>query len=206
FNSPEGLEALTFYSDLYRMGHSPDEEDWLWGGTEFYENRAGMTIQGNWMMLIFMQSDSTVNWGAVELPSHHAEGTIASSQCYGVSSQTKSREASLLLANFLTTAESQTELFFTSELPSRMSLSEAYTDYWVNKASEKGLVWHRDDIQTFFDSLNNSVPRQSFNVGRYFDNLLQSTFWDAFQQVINGEITAQDMLNQMEAVSLTDEP
>ncbi|MDX2076713.1 MAG: sugar ABC transporter substrate-binding protein [bacterium] len=207
FNSPEGLEALTFYFDLYRMGHTPDEDRWLWGGSEFSANRAGMTVQGNWMMYTFMEDDySTVDWGTVELPSHRAEGTIVSSQCYGVASQTQNREASVLLANYLTNAESQTELFFTSGLPSRMSLSEAYIDYWVNRASEKGLVWQRDDIQTFFDSLNHGFPLQSFSVGDRFQNPLYDMFWDAFQRVLNGEMTAQEMLNQLDTVVITEEP
>jgi multiple sugar transport system substrate-binding protein len=208
FNSPEGLESLTFYSDLFQAGRINVEKG-AWGGGELFENRAGMTIQGTWMIQLLIDPlvgpHSTTNWGTVELPSYHAEATAILSQCYGVYSQTKNLEASVLLANYLTNAQSQTDLFFRYELPSRKSLAEAYTDYWVNRASEKGLVWHRDDIQTFFDSLQHGFRIQEFEVG-YYEYPLADAFKDAFEQVVNGEITVQDMLNQMEAVVITDEP
>ena len=127
------------------------------------------------------------------------------SECYGVSANSEHPEASILLASFLTNVESQTDLFFNGTLPSRISLSEPFMDYWVNSASEKGQVLNRDDIQTFFDSLNHGFPHQIFGVGDY-EYPLEDVFLSAFEQVLNGEITPQDMLNQMDAVVITDEP
>ena len=78
-------------------------------------------------------------------------------------------------------------------------------DYWVNRASEKGLIWHQDDIQPFFDSLQYGLRIQHFEATNHTYPLEQA-FRDAFEQVVNGEMTVQDMLNQMDAVVITDEP
>jgi ABC-type glycerol-3-phosphate transport system substrate-binding protein len=205
FNSLGGLEALTLYLDLYQTGRT-NIEIMPWGGWVFIDKRAGMTLQGTWLMRLMMEYDTDVNWGAVELPSHHTEGAFMATQCYGVFANTQHHEASLLLANYLTNAQSQTDLFSFYELPARKSLSDAYITHWVNVADENGWVWHEEDIQTFFDSLQHGFSSREFRAGRYTYPALTGVFSRAFHEVLEGDITPEEMLNRLDEAIIANAP
>jgi multiple sugar transport system substrate-binding protein len=203
-NSPEALDALTFYMELEKLGilgYQSDTEpssptDLLGTG------QVGMILQHTWMLSYQVENYPDMNWGAVQIPSYRTENALILSDCYAVSAITPFPDESVSYANFLVRPDILTT-YSETIIPGRMSMADNFVNYWVTQSDENGRAWQPDDVRVFVDVLNyGTVLRTKLN----FMSLSRATFEEAMVQAFNGEISAQEVLNQLEEAVLSNNP
>src|SRR5690606_8533257 len=80
FTSDPMVQGLTFYADLVAAGLAlpPGQLDSSWCGEAFGNERAAITIEGNWVVPFLRDSFPDVQWDAAPLPAGPAgQGTWA---------------------------------------------------------------------------------------------------------------------------------
>ncbi|MCU0512578.1 MAG: sugar ABC transporter substrate-binding protein [Anaerolineae bacterium] len=108
FDSPAGIEALTFYQSFIANGSGkmPGDLDSGWNGEAFGKGAAAMTIEGNWAIGYLNDTFPDINWGVAELPLSPAgtRGTLTFTECWAVSARAEGdlAEAAWNMVNFLT--------------------------------------------------------------------------------------------------------
>lgn len=129
-NSPEALEALNFYADLYMKGFAKTPADLGagWPGEAFGKGQAAMAFEGNWIYPFLKSSYPDLKFEVTELPAGpKGKATLAFTVCYGTAPNSKNPEASLKLIDYLTGAEGMkawTDLGLA--MPTRQSLTEGW--------------------------------------------------------------------------------
>ncbi|MEI7845201.1 MAG: ABC transporter substrate-binding protein [Chloroflexota bacterium] len=136
FNTPEGLKALTYVSDMLKgKGSKPGP----WG--LFGDQKACMQLDGSW--LFGYRKDAPFKWGIAAVPAP-AGGTTASNvggEHLFMFEATKNKEAVWKFMQYLTSSEIQLEWDQrTGFLPVRKSVAEN-VDYlkWVNETEPRML-------------------------------------------------------------------
>ncbi|MCC7209943.1 MAG: ABC transporter substrate-binding protein [Anaerolineae bacterium] len=142
FDSPEAVEALTYYRSFVEngVGDVPSNLGGAgWNGEAFGRGLAAMTIEGNWAIGYLNTDFPELNWGVVEIPvaPNGGRGTLLFTECWAVSSQvegTDKEEAAWKLVNFLTGEQgalANAEAGF-GVMPSRASAADA----WLQTSGE----------------------------------------------------------------------
>jgi multiple sugar transport system substrate-binding protein len=193
FDSPETRAALDFYAGFTQkgIGGAPSVVDAGWGGEAFGSGRAGMAMEGNWVINWMLVNHPEVNWGVTELPAGPAgKATMAFTVCYGVAANNDNPEASWQLVNFLTGEEGQARTAEVSfgPMPTRPSAAEAYLNTWTPRA--EGLAFDTADINAFIAGAD-YAHRWQFPVGW---QPVISTFNDNIQRLAAGDITTDDLI------------
>ena len=125
-------EALSYLEELYSNGWAvaPADIDAGWAGEAFGQEKAAMTIEGNWIVPALSANFPDVNWAVAELPEGpEGQATYSFSVCYAVAQSASNPEASWELANYLVSSEQL--LQFTEKfpvMPSRPSLEEQWIE------------------------------------------------------------------------------
>jgi multiple sugar transport system substrate-binding protein len=117
-DSDTNQEALSFIEGLYSDGYAATatELDSGWAGEAFGQERAAMTIEGNWIVGAMNNDFPDVNWAVAELPvGPVGPGTFVFTVCYGVPSASQNPEAAWELVNYLVSRDALTE--FTGQFP-----------------------------------------------------------------------------------------
>lgn len=131
-DSDANQEAFGYLEDLYAAGHATTatELDAGWPGEAFGQERAAMTIEGNWIVGAMDNDFPDVNWAVAELPVGPAgPGTFVFTVCYGVPAASQNQDAAWDLINHLVSPDALIE--FTGQfpvMPGRESLAGAWTD------------------------------------------------------------------------------
>ena len=136
FNTPEGVKALTFVSDMLTgKGSKPGP----WG--LFGDQKACMQLDGSW--LFGYRKDAPFNWGIAAVPAP-ADGTTASNvggEHIFMFNESKNKDAAYKFIKFVTSPEIQLDWDKkTGFLPVRKSVAEN-ADYltWVNDTEPRML-------------------------------------------------------------------
>ncbi|MDX2076711.1 MAG: extracellular solute-binding protein [bacterium] len=196
FNSPQGVESIEFYTSLMAWGGTLYEFTSAWGIEALFKQQVGMTFAGDWLFVAggWLSTFEPLNWGAVMLPSHTQEATVAFSDCYAVSANTHYPEASIKLANYLSSAYVLEHVFSEGKIPARPSVEDDYVAYWQQAWADLGLIGNADDIRIFPQSLSIARP---YPVQQQF----LSSFYGAFEEnivlALRGDISAQSVLDRI---------
>jgi multiple sugar transport system substrate-binding protein len=186
-NSPEGLQALKAYTDLYLQGYAKTPQDLGagWAGEAFGKAKAAMAIEGNWLVPPMTTDFPTVKYQVVELPAGpKGKATMAFTVCYATPAAGKNTDAAVKVINYLTGAEGMqawTDLGLA--MPTRQSLR----DHWVTKFP---------NLKPFLAGAEYAHKWQ-FTVG--FQPVLDKTNNDILS-VMSGQMTAEDALKDIEAI------
>lgn len=168
-NSPAGLTALEFYSNLVLdgMAATPVGLGNGWAGEAFAQEHAAMSMEGNWMIPYLAEAAPTLAYGVAPLPSGPTrQATLAFVSCYAISAGTVERTAAITLIEFLTDAESQRQWSaLTAALPARSALlSEWLLTYPEQAAFGQGLSYSYPwqfppDFQPVVAGMNDGIQR-----------------------------------------------
>jgi multiple sugar transport system substrate-binding protein len=127
-NSPEAVEAVTFYTDFYKNGYSPGstlENDGLANRRLFIANQVATYQSGQFDVPAIRQENPNIDIGAFPIP--HPEGketaAILGGWSYVVPRDARNPEEAKLFLQFLNTSENQA--FFTDTFPARVSSMSA---------------------------------------------------------------------------------
>ena len=130
-DDPKNVEALTFVKKLYTDGSMkfPKDLGAGWAGEAFGKGQAAMTIEGNWLLGALTKDFPTIKYKAVELPTGPSgtKGTLAFTNCWGISATTKSPDQAKALVQYLTgTSQQMAFAKAFGVIPSVQSASAAY--------------------------------------------------------------------------------
>lgn len=195
FNSPQGIESIQFYTDLMQWGGTSVEFS-SWGLEAMANQQVGMTFVGSWLLGSgsWINDYEALNWGAVMLPSHTQEATIAFVDCYAVSSTTQYPEASIMLANYLARADVLVRLLSEGAIPTRPSVEDEFVAYWQTIWADYGLILPTDDIRVFPQSLQIAKP---FPAQETFLSSFYTHFEENILPTVHGELSAEMMFDRI---------
>lgn len=128
--------GFAYAQDLYErdVAASPTDVDAGWAGEAFGQEKAAMTIEGNWMVGALANDFPDVNYAVAPLPEGPAgQGTFSFSVCYAVAANAPNPEASWDLVNYLVSPEAQLE--FTEQFPV-MPSRQSNRDPWLEAHPE----------------------------------------------------------------------
>jgi multiple sugar transport system substrate-binding protein len=186
-NSPEALEAMTFYAGLVEKGYAAQPSDLStgWPGEAFGQGKAAMVVEGNWIMSYLTDQFPDLNFAVAELPAGPAgKATMAFTVCYAAPASGKNVAASWDLINYLAGTDGMkawTDLGLA--MPTRQSLSEGWAAQYP-------------DSQPFISGAAYAYPWQ-FVTG--FQAVLD-TMNSGLQQVFAGLATPEQVLAEAEQV------
>ena len=123
-NSPEAVEAVTFYTDFYKNGQSPAstlENDGLANRRLFIANQVATYQSGQFDVPAIRTENANINIGVFPIP--HPEGketaAILGGWSFIVPKDAKNPEEAKLFLQFINSSENQA--FFTDTFPARIS-------------------------------------------------------------------------------------
>ncbi|SDN56328.1 sugar ABC transporter substrate-binding protein [Allokutzneria albata] len=112
-DSPQNLQALQYVQRLLRSGSTAfaKQIDSGWSGEALGKGSAAMVVEGNWVIGALAKDYPQRKWRAVELPAGPAgKGTLAFTNCWGVPTVSKNRQAAESLVAHLTDVSQQNAL------------------------------------------------------------------------------------------------
>ncbi|MDH4279306.1 MAG: extracellular solute-binding protein, partial [Acidimicrobiia bacterium] len=179
-----GLEALQYLADLFAGGSAatPQDIDTGWGGEAFATGAAAMTIEGNWIVPFLHDQYPDIDFAVAELPAGPAgPGTFAFTVCYGVPAASDNAEQGWAMVEFLTDSEGAAAWTAGFQvMPARASAR----DGWLAANPE---------LEAFVAAADYASPYQfPAGVGD-----IQGVFNDGFQRMIAGEITPEELVQQV---------
>ena len=140
FDSSQNVAALTYVKGLLTSGAAkfPSALSAGWNGEAFGENKAAMTIVGNWIVGSMTSDYPSIDYEVVPLPAGPSGGkaTLSFTNCWGVPANDSRRDEAVKLAEFLSSP--QQELTFAQEfgvMPSRESDAAAWTKEFPAQAA-----------------------------------------------------------------------
>ncbi|HET9170781.1 MAG TPA: extracellular solute-binding protein [Actinospica sp.] len=132
FNSTQNTQALTFVKTLLTSGAAkfPAALSAGWNGEAFGENKAAMTIVGNWLAGTMSSDYPNVKYKVVPLPAGPSgtKATLSFTNCWGIPASDSKRDEAVKLVDYLSSASQQ--MTFAKEfgvMPSRESDASAWT-------------------------------------------------------------------------------
>ena len=148
------LEGLRFIERMYSEGwaRTPADLDAGWSGEAFGQQRAAMTIEGNWIIGAMSNEFPDVEYRAAPLPTGPADNTsFVFTVCYGVADGAGDVDAAADLVAYLTSTGPM--LDFTRDFPVIPSRASA-RDEWVaaNPGTEAYLDAADDAVSWQFPS------------------------------------------------------
>ncbi len=195
-NSPENVEALTFYNDMVLKDHSaPSPQDYADAGLKngqpdplFAQGKLAMETTGFWN--IASLSDATFKWGVAPLWHGKDKAVPAFGSALAVSSQSKHKEAAEDLVAFLTSDEGETPIATSGlDIPSNLKLLKS--DTFLKAPWNKGGI----DLGAFTDSAESIyspplVPEW---------NQIQKAFTDGMDATWKGQASVADGLSKVQS-------
>lgn len=184
FNTPEGLTALTFVSDMLQgNGSQPGP----WG--LFGDQKACMQLDGSW--LFGYRKDAPFQWGiaAVPAPTGGATASNVGGEHIFMFDAAPNKEAAWKFIKYLTSTEVQLEWDqLTGFLPVRQSVAEN-ADYltWINETEPR--------MMPFVEGMISAHTRPA--TPKYF--AVSDAFSREIQKALLGEATPADALAAAEA-------
>ncbi|MBX3062426.1 MAG: ABC transporter substrate-binding protein [Anaerolineae bacterium] len=164
-NSPEGLEAMKFYTDLYLNGYAKTPADLGagWPGEAFGQGKAAMAFEGNWIYPYLTSTFPDLKFQVTELPAGKEKATLAFTVCYGTAPSSKNPEQALKLIDYLTGAEGMkawTDLGLA--MPTRQSLTEGWLSKFPDlKAFSDGAAYaHKWQFIPGWGAVNDKISEQ----------------------------------------------
>lgn len=136
--------AMQYLQELHAQGFAATHTDLDagWPGEAFGQEKAAMTIEGNWLVPAMTNDFPDVEYGVVEVPEGPAgPATFSFSVCYAVAQNAPNPDASWDLVNYLVSRDAM--LAFTQEFPVIPS-RESIRDQWLEA---------HPDLQPFLDSV-----------------------------------------------------
>lgn len=186
-NSPAGLTALEFYTNLLLdgMAATPVTLGNGWAGEAFAQEHAAMSLEGNWLIPYLAEAAPSLAYGVAPLPAGPAgAATLAFVNCYAISAATPNPTAAAALIEFLTSLEHQRRWFvLTAALPARTALLSDWTLAYPTQAA-------------FAQGLAHSYPWQ---LSPGFQPLVDQMN-DGIQRIFGGFVLADSVLGEAEAV------
>lgn len=140
--------GMQYLQELYAEGFaaSQTQVDAGWPGEAFGQEKAAMTIEGNWIVPAMNNDFPDVEYEVVQLPEGpDGPGTFSFSVCYAVAQNAADPDASWDLVNYLVSNEAMLE--FTEQFPV-MPSRETLRDPWLEANPE---------LQPFLDSVEFAV-------------------------------------------------
>ncbi len=129
-DSPQALQALNFYLQLFRdnVAGQPEESLSSWAGEAQGKGKGAMTLEGNWIVPYLAREFPDMAYQVAPLPQGPGgRGTVAFTSCYGVAKASPRPELAFQLANFLTGPEVMAEWPPDgASMPSRRSLASSW--------------------------------------------------------------------------------
>lgn len=170
FNSPEAVQAATFYTGLVtreKVADTPQALGVGWAGDAFAEGKAAMVLEGHWMIPFLKDKNPNLQYGVAELPAgpNGQRGNFVYTVAYGASARTKHPEAAWKLINYLTSVEGQTKNSTLGlELPSRKSVAAQFESDELRKPLIAGAAYavpfqYTPGGQPYVDELNKALER-----------------------------------------------
>lgn len=129
--APESIEGLRFIERMFTEGWAttPAEVDAGWAGEAFGQQRAAMTIEGNWIIGAMSGEFPDVEYAAAPLPAGPAGNpAYVFTVCYGVAADSPNVDQAADLVNYLTQREQL--IAFTRDFPVIPSRASARAE-WV---------------------------------------------------------------------------
>lgn len=140
FNSTQNIQALTYVKTLLTSGVAkfPAALSAGWNGEAFGENKAAMTIIGNWIVGTMSSDYPSVKYKVVPLPvgPSGTKATLSFTNCWGIPANDSKRDEAVKLAEFLSSPEQQ--MTFAKEfgvMPSRESDAASWTQEFPTQAA-----------------------------------------------------------------------
>jgi multiple sugar transport system substrate-binding protein len=133
-DSPENIKAIEFVQSMLSEGilKYPSAIDTGWGGEAFGSGRAAMTIEGNWITGALKNDYPDLKYKVVELPAGDAgKGTLQFTNCWGIASDSQTKDAAISLVEFLTETDQQlkfSEAF--GPMPSVASAQDGFAELY----------------------------------------------------------------------------
>ena len=141
-NDPKNVEALKYVQSLYKDGSLkfPAELGAGWAGEAFGKQLAAMTIEGPWLLGAMAKDYPTVKFTVAPLPAgpNGDQGTLAFTNCWGVSATTKYPEQAKAYAEYMTAKEQQLE--FAKAFGVIPSIESAKADYLAEFPDNQAFV------------------------------------------------------------------
>ncbi|MFJ6567963.1 extracellular solute-binding protein [Streptomyces sp. NPDC091292] len=126
------VEALTYVKKLLKEGvlKFPKQLDAGWGGEAFGKGKAALTIEGNWLAGAMAKDFPKTPYKIVPLPEGPGgKGTMAFTNCWGISAKSKHHDAAVDLINELTSDSNQLTFARTiGVMPSKQTLIDQYKE------------------------------------------------------------------------------
>ena len=140
FDSAQNVAALSYVKGLLTSGVAkfPSALSAGWNGEAFGENKAAMTIVGNWIVGSMSSDYPSIDYEVVPLPAGPTgtKATLSFTNCWGIPANDTRRDEAVKLAEFLSSP--QQELTFAKEfgvMPSRESDATAWTKEFPAQAA-----------------------------------------------------------------------
>jgi multiple sugar transport system substrate-binding protein len=112
FDSSQNVAALTYVKNLLTAGVAklPAALSAGWNGEAFGENKAAMTITGNWIVGTMSADYPNVAYKVVSLPAGPTgtKATISFTNCWGIPASDSKRDEAVKLVQYLSSAEQET--------------------------------------------------------------------------------------------------
>lgn len=129
FNSPEGTEVAEFWSQMYELGLTPQEEA---QADSFAEGQSAMSIVGPWAISVY----DGIDWGVAPVPTPDGTApeetyTFSDLKSVSVYSSCENQEGAWEFLKFATNEENDGLLLeLTGQMPLRQDLPDTYTEYF----------------------------------------------------------------------------
>ncbi|MCD8501895.1 MAG: ABC transporter substrate-binding protein [Bacillaceae bacterium] len=165
FADQKVVEALQPFVDLRAAGASaqPNQVGANWGGEMFGQGKAAMVMEGNWAIPFIQSTFPDIDFGTAEVPTMNGQqGTMAYTVAYVMNKDSKNKEASWKLIEFLTGKEGMeiwTSLGFA--LPTRASVAESLG--WDTDEHRATLVAGAPYATVWAQGTNLPIIAQNFN-------------------------------------------
>jgi multiple sugar transport system substrate-binding protein len=140
FDSPQNVQALTYVKGLLTSGVAklPAGLGAGWNGEAFGENKAAMTIVGNWLVGSMTSDYPNVKYQIVPLPTGPSgtHATLSFTNCWGVPANDSKRDEAVKLVEYLSSAQQQmTFAKAFGVMPSRESDKSAWAAEFPQQAA-----------------------------------------------------------------------
>jgi multiple sugar transport system substrate-binding protein len=185
-NSPEALEALTFYTDLYLEGYAktPTDLGAGWNGEALGQGKAAMSLEGNWIVSYMKDNFPDVNFTSVELPAGPGgKATMAFTVCYGMPKAGANNEAAAMFVNYLAGDGMKAWTDLGLAMPTRASMREGWLAAFP-------------DLEPY---LNGADYARKWQFVPGFNQVLDKTN-EQIQLIFAGQATPEDALVEIEKI------
>ena len=140
FDSSQNVQALTYVKGLLTSGVAklPAALSAGWNGEAFGENKAAMTIVGNWLVGTMSSDYPSVKYKIVPLPAgpSGSKATLSFTNCWGIPATDTKRDEAVKLVEYLSSPAQQ--LTFAKDfgvMPSRSSDAAQWTQEFPEQAA-----------------------------------------------------------------------